>query len=85
MPSPTVRMSLAKEKYGEPFTTEQVEDVKAFLGILQVLLTLGPVFTADIGINHMLSTVSLHLDYNASISNPCSSMTLFSLTGYLNL
>ena len=33
------RMDLGKEIYGGPFTTEQVEDVKAFLGILQVLLT----------------------------------------------
>lgn len=38
------RMDLGKEKYGGPFTTEQVEDVKAFLGILLVLLTLGPLF-----------------------------------------
>jgi peptide/histidine transporter 3/4 len=38
------RMDLAKEKYGGPFTTEQVEDVKTFLRILQVLLTLGPFF-----------------------------------------
>jgi hypothetical protein len=28
------RLDLGKEKYGGPFTTEQVEDVKAFLGIL---------------------------------------------------
>ena len=32
------RIDLGKEKYGGPFTTEQVEDVKAFLGILRVLL-----------------------------------------------
>ena len=32
------RLDLGKEKYGGPFTTEQVEDVKAFLGILHVLL-----------------------------------------------
>ena len=38
------RMDLAKEKYGGPFTTEQVENVKVFLGILRILLTLGPFF-----------------------------------------
>ena len=48
MPSPTLRfedelpsrLDLGKEKYGGPFTIEQVEDVKAFLGILHVLLTI---------------------------------------------
>ena len=30
------RMDLGKEKYGGPFTTEPVEDVKAFYGILRV-------------------------------------------------
>ena len=35
------RMDLGKERYGGPFLTEQVEDVKAFLGILCLLLTFG--------------------------------------------
>ena len=48
------RMDLGREKYGGPFTTEQVEDVKAFLGILQVLLKLGPVFATDIAASNML-------------------------------
>ena len=38
------RFDFAKERYGGPFTTEQVEDVKTFIKILIVLLTLGPVF-----------------------------------------
>ena len=38
------RLDLAKERYGGPFTTEQVEDVKTFLKVIVVLLTLGPVF-----------------------------------------
>ena len=42
------RLDLGKEKYGGPFTTEQVENVKAFLGIVRVLLTVGPIFFADI-------------------------------------
>ena len=41
------RMDLGKEKYGGPFTTEQVENVKVFLCILQVLLSLGPVFAVE--------------------------------------
>ena len=37
------RIDYAKERFGGPFTMEQVEDVKAFIKILIVLLTLGPV------------------------------------------
>ncbi len=37
-------LDLGKSKYGGPFTTEQVEDVKVFLGILKVLLSIGPIF-----------------------------------------
>ena len=37
------RIDYAKERYGGHFTTEQVEDVKAFIRILVVLLTLGPI------------------------------------------
>ncbi len=36
-------LDLGMDKYGGPFTMEQVEDVKAFYGILKVLLSLGPV------------------------------------------
>ena len=42
------RFDLGKEKYGGPFTTEQVENVKAFLGILRLLLTTGPTLTSAI-------------------------------------
>ena len=39
------RFDYAKQCYGGPFTTEQVEDVKSFLKIVLVLLSLGPVFS----------------------------------------
>ena len=42
------RLDYAKERYGGPFTTEQVEDVKTFLRIMVMLLTLGPIFVIDI-------------------------------------
>ena len=38
------RLDFGKQRYGGPFTTEQVEDVKTLLNILKVLLFLGPVF-----------------------------------------
>ena len=56
------RLDLGKEKYGGPFTTEQVEDVKAFLGILSVLLTLGPIMMVDLSINGILWRFASHLD-----------------------
>ena len=55
------RMDLGKDKYGGPFTTEQVEDVKAFLGIMALLLTLGPMFATDIAGRNMLIRFSSHL------------------------
>ena len=58
------RMDLAKEKYGGPFTTEQVEDVKAFLGILRILITFGSVFMTDMAANSVLIKFSYHLDMN---------------------
>ena len=56
------RLDLGKEKYGGPFTTEQVEDVKAFLGILCVLLTLGPIMMLDFSMVTILSEFASHLD-----------------------
>ena len=38
------RIDLAKERYGGSFTHEEVENVKTFLRILAILVTLGPYF-----------------------------------------
>ena len=42
------RLDFAKERFGGPFTTEQVEDVKTFLRIIVMFMSLGPVFVMDI-------------------------------------
>ena len=63
------RLDLGKEKYGGPFTTEQVEDVKAFIGIFKVLLVLGPLFAVERSINFLLPLFSNHL---FGIFYPCS-------------
>ena len=42
------RLDFAKERYGGPFTTEQVESVKTLLRILLILLALGPVFMLEV-------------------------------------
>ena len=56
------RLDLGKEKYGGPFTTEQVEDVKAFLGILCILITLAPVMMVDLSIEGIIGRFAHHLD-----------------------
>ena len=58
------RLDLGKEKYGGPFTTEQVEDVKAFLGILCVLVSLAPIMMVDFSIDGILGRFASHLDEN---------------------
>ena len=54
-------LDLGKNKYGGPFTTEQVEDVKAFFGILKVLLSLGPFFTVDFAATGSLLMLGNHM------------------------
>ena len=44
---PPSRLDLAKERYGGPYTTEEVEDVKSFGRILLVLLSLFGVLLLD--------------------------------------
>ena len=55
------RIDFAKERYGGPFTTEQVEDVKMFLRILVILLALGPVFALEIPVGPLLPIFIKHV------------------------
>ena len=57
------RLDLGKEKYGGPCTTEQVENVKALIGIICVLLTSAPLFTSDFAVNGMLAVLVIPDDY----------------------
>ncbi len=54
-------MDLGKTKYGGPFSTEEVEDVKVFYGILKVLIALGPV-TALITMNDQSYFIDLRVN-----------------------
>ena len=53
-------LDLGKNKYGGPFTTEEVGDVKAFYGILKVLFSFGTVFFLDFIANSMLPLFAKH-------------------------
>ena len=55
------RIDFAKERYGGPFTTEQVEDVKTFLRILLVLLLLGPAFALEIPLGPVFYLYTTHV------------------------
>ena len=63
------RLDLGKEKYGGPFTTEQVENVKVFFGILQLLISLGPFLAIERSTNCLLPIFSNHLSQNFSAQN----------------
>ena len=54
-------LDLGKEKYGGPFTTEQVEDVKAFYGILKVLFSFGVVFFLGFAADSTLQYFDVHV------------------------
>ena len=56
------RLDLGKQKYGGPFTVEQVEDVKAFLGILKVLVSILPLFMLQCVSESILPEFSIHRD-----------------------
>ena len=57
--SPT-RLDVGKHKFGGPFTTMQVEDVKAFWGILKVLITIGPAFLLQTVMKSFLPLFAKH-------------------------
>ena len=54
------RLDVGKHKYGGPFTTKQVEDVKAFWGILKVLVSIGPAFLLQTAMQVMLPEFGKH-------------------------
>ena len=51
------RLDYGKQRYGGPYTTEQVEDVKVFLNMMKIIFSMAPAFMLDIvatvsSINH---------------------------------
>ena len=68
------RIDFAKERFGGPFTSSQVEDVKTFLRIVVVLLALGPVFVLEIpGSYYLYPPFALHVGKNLQFrdNKPC--------------
>ena len=67
------RIDFAKQRFGGPYTTEQVEDVKAFLRILLLLASVGPVFALEIPTGIMgFIAFGLHTGYSGDLNHRCT-------------
>ena len=56
------RLDFAKERFGGPFTTEQVENVKTFLRMLVILFAIGPSFALEVPASYYIFPLfGLHL------------------------
>ncbi len=69
-------LDLGKRKYGGPFSTEEVEDVKVFYGILRILFSIGPVFFLGIPASYS-EAFKAHLLGFADANDKGSIRTLF--------
>ena len=67
------RIDFGKEKYGGPFTTEQVEDVKTLWRVTTILLSIGPTFTVAVASEQSLAIFGSHLmnglTFNFGVNN----------------
>ena len=80
------RIDFSKERYGGPFTTEQVENVKTFFRILLVLIALGPVFVLEVSSSFFMFMVfGIHIGNHPSIVNQtCDSSLIILQKGSMN-
>ena len=64
------RIDFGKSKYGGPFTTEQVEDVKTFLRVLPVAVVGGALIGGVIASNYLRNKLSeMLLNHSEAVSN----------------
>lgn len=90
------RIDFGKEKYGGPFTTEQVEDVKTLWHVTTILLSIGPTFTVAFASTLSLPIFGSHLmngftfDFganntdNSTAVNNCNPKIVLFDSGYLS-
>ena len=72
------RIDFAKSRYGGPFTTEEVEDVKAFLRIFTLLLSLGATFVMEVLTSYIgFKTFGLHTGNREDFINRCKIWAIF--------
>ena len=79
------RIEFAKQRFGGPFTTEKVEDVKTFLRILIMLFVLSPVFILQVPLSYIYPIFGVHLGNTTfGYSSECSSQWLLLQSGNLS-
>ena len=72
------RIDFAKERYGGPFTTEQVENVKTLFRIVSLLLALGPIYTLQTPASvYIFPLFALHTSPTADV--PCNVNALWTV------
>ena len=67
------RIDLGKSKYGGPFTAEQVENVKTFLQLIKVLLSLSGIFIVSFLIDIEMDDSVVSLNSHVVLINAISS------------
>ena len=71
-------LDLGKIKYGGPFTTEEVENVKFFYGILKIFLALGPAEFLHIAFDPVLKWYMKHVRYATNEEEYVFNHTIYS-------
>ena len=77
------RIDFGKAKYGGPFTTEEVEDVKTFLRIVGLLFCIGPIFTLQVATDSTFPLFGIHVGLNKPFSVRCTADWMFFQSGFL--
>jgi hypothetical protein len=62
------RIDYCKEKYGGPYSTATVEDVKTFLRVLVMLLAVGPIYVVYVSTIYLFPIFGLHMGCNDSVA-----------------
>ena len=76
------RLDFAKERFGGPFSTEQVENVKTFLRIFIVLFAVGSVFVLEVSSSPFgFPLISTHIAFKRT--NLCNIQWIFVESGTL--
>ena len=79
------RMEYAKERFGGPFTTEMVEDVKTFLKILVMLFLIAPVFILQVAAIYVFPLYGIHMgNTTVDYDTGCSANWIFLQSGNLS-
>ena len=80
------RMDYAKERYGGPFTTSDVENVKTFIRVSLLLIALGPIFIIVVPTSFLLfATFGIHTGSIIRVGDgKCSAEWFFLQSGLLS-